>query len=177
MKKIISLLAILFLASCQTASKNIGAKAHSKILNNEGKKIGEAFYTQGSHGVLIEVKVEKLPAGKRGMHFHEVGTCKDHQTFQMAKGHIMPTNKPHGYFHPKGPHEGNLPNLIVAKNGTAHVEIYSDLISLYGENGKAALLDENGSTLIIHANEDDHLTQPIGNAGARIACGVVEKKV
>lgn len=148
--------------------------AQSDIINNQGQTIGHATYTQGTEGVLIEVKVKDLPPGKHGMHFHEVGTCEDHAHFKLAKGHIMPTGKPHGYLNENGPHEGNLPNLIVTQDGTAHVELYSELVSLYGRDRQPALLDEDGSTLMIHINADDHTTQPIGGAGARIACGVIK---
>lgn len=174
MKKIIySALAILLGYNVSFASTHIGEKAHSIIINNDGAQIGKAIYTQGNEGVLIEIEVKDLPAGKHGMHFHEVGTCEDHDHFKLTKGHIMPTGKPHGYFNDKGPHEGNLPNLIVHQDGVAHVELYSQMISLKGHNKKPALLDDNGSTLIIHANQDDHKSQPIGNSGARVACGLV----
>jgi len=88
--------------------------------------------------------------------------------FKTAEGHIDPDKKPHGFLNLKGPHEGNLPNLIVGSDGTAEVELYSQLVSFKG--GKAALFDEDGSSLIIHTNPDDHDTQPIGGAGGRVAC-------
>lgn len=176
MKKLLTLTAISLLTITGTAQaeSHIGGQAHSNLINNAGEKIGMAHYTQGNKGVLIDIQVKDLPEGKHGMHFHEVGTCEDHDHFKMAKGHIMPTGKPHGYLHPEGPHEGNLPNLVVHKDGTAHVELYTELVSVNGHGDKAALLDENGSTLMIHINEDDHKTQPIGGSGARIACGVIE---
>ena len=149
-------------------------KAQSFIINNQGNRIGQAEYTQGSAGVLIEIQVTGLPPGKHGMHFHKVGNCDDVAGFKNAKGHIMPTGKPHGYLHPEGPHEGNLPNLIVGQDGTAHVELYTELVSLHSESNQPALLDSDGSSLIIHINEDDHKTQPIGGAGARIGCGVIQ---
>ncbi|KZN61850.1 hypothetical protein N473_21930 [Pseudoalteromonas luteoviolacea CPMOR-1] len=155
------------------ATYQIGEVAHSKIINNQGEQIGTAHYTQGNEGVVIEIIAQKLPAGKHGMHFHEVGTCVDQHHFKKAKGHIMPSGKPHGYYHPGGPHEGNLPNLIVRKDGTVHVELYTELVSISGRGNKPALLDDNGSVLMIHANEDDHLTQPIGGSGSRIGCGIV----
>lgn len=157
----------------------IGQKAYSDIIDNAGENIGVAQYTQGAEGVLIEITAEGLPAGKHGMHFHEVGTCADHDHFKMAKGHIMPTGKPHGFLNKDGgPHEGNLPNLIVHEDGSVHVELYSKMVSLNGRKGEwgdqPALLDDDGSVLMVHINEDDHKTQPIGGAGARIACGVVK---
>ncbi len=173
MKNIMFSLPIIALALSANAASEIGEKAVSKIIDNKGKEIGVAHYTQGNEGVLIEIKISGLKPGKHGMHFHEVGTCEDHDHFQMAKGHIMPTGKPHGYLHPEGPHEGNLPNLIVPKNGSVSVELYTDLISISGRGDKPSLLDDDGSVLMIHAKPDDHLSQPIGGSGERIACGVV----
>ncbi len=175
MKKQILTVVCTILASLHIAyaSSETEEKAYSSIINNQGKEIGRAHYTQGTEGVLMEIRLKGLPPGKHGMHFHAVGTCEDHDQFKMAKGHIMPTGKPHGYLHPEGPHEGNLPNLIVAEDGSAHVELYTDLVSVKGRGGKPALLDEDGSVLMIHIKEDDHKTQPIGGSGARIACGVI----
>lgn len=152
-----------------------GAYAQVEIVNNAGVSIGELKLRQGSTGVLLEVKVSGLTPGKHGMHFHTVGDCSDHKKFMTAKGHIMPSGKPHGYLNfDGGPHEGNLPNLIVHEDGTAHVELYTEMLSLKGEGGLPALYDGDGSTLIIHVNEDDHKSQPIGGSGARVACGVIK---
>lgn len=169
-----SMLVALMVSTPVFAQNNIGEQAHSTLINNQGHEIGKAIYTQANKGVLVNITLKGLPTGKHGMHFHNTGSCADQTQFKMAKGHIMPTNKPHGYLHPKGPHEGNLPNLIVHNDGTAKVEIYTELVSLKGQKGKPALLDKDGSTLIIHQHPDDHKTQPIGGAGARIACGVIQ---
>ncbi|MEM7680204.1 MAG: superoxide dismutase family protein [Pseudomonadota bacterium] len=147
------------------------ASAHAHVLNNKGEEIGHADFKEATGGVLMHVTVEGLPPGLHGMHFHEVGDCSDHEHFKEAGGHIE-HEKPHGYLHPNGPHAGNLPNLIVHEDGTAKVELYTNLVSMQG--GEHALLDEDGSTLMIHVNEDDHVTQPIGGSGERIACGVIE---
>lgn len=170
------LAALLAVTQLACATTHIGETASATIINNQGKSVGHAHFTQGNHGVLIEIKVQGLPAGKHGMHFHEVGSCGDLEKFKQAKGHIMPTGKPHGYLHPEGPHEGNLPNLIVSADGSAHVELYSSLVSISGHGDAPALLDDNGSTLMIHTNVDDHKTQPIGGSGARIGCGLITAK-
>ncbi|MEM7650879.1 MAG: superoxide dismutase family protein [Pseudomonadota bacterium] len=149
------------------------ADAHAHIINNDGEEIGHAHISKATDGVLIHIKLAGLPAGKRGMHFHEVGDCSDHDHFKAAGAHIE-HEKPHGFLHPEGPHAGNLPNLIVHEDGTAELELYSNLVSINGET--FPLLDEDGSTLMIHENVDDHLTQPIGGSGARIACGVIRTK-
>lgn len=150
----------------------ITARATTMIINNDGDAIGSATFLQGPRGVLMTLQVSDLPPGKHGMHFHSVGSCTPLDSFADASGHIMPTMLPHGFFHPDGPHEGNLPNLIVREDGTAEVEIYTNLVML--DQGDAAVLDEDGSTLMIHINEDDHFTQPIGGSGPRIGCGVIE---
>lgn len=141
----------------------------------QGQKIGDLMLKQATKGVLLRVTVSGLKPGIHGMHFHEKGVCNHTHKFLDAKGHISPENKPHGFLHPEGPHAGNLPNLIVSLAGTAEVELYTELVSIYGSNNKPALLDQDGSTLIIHANEDDHITQPIGGSGDRIACSVIKK--
>lgn len=143
------------------------------IINNDGAVIGSVDVKQGAQGVVIDIDAHDLPPGKHGMHFHKVGDCSDHTAFKTAGGHIMPSGKPHGFLNPKGPHEGNLPNLIVRDDGTVQVELYSDMVTM--DHGPAALLDDDGSALIIHTNEDDHMSQPIGGSGARIACVAFKK--
>lgn len=148
--------------------------ANIKLINNTGKEIGYVYLKQGTEGVVMRIHANHLSPGVHGMHFHKVGDCSDHRHFYTAKGHIMPTGKPHGLLHPQGPHAGNLPNIIVHEDGSVDVELYTELVSLSGQKGKPALLDSDGSTLIIHEYEDDHFSQPIGGSGGRIACGVVE---
>lgn len=138
------------------------------LVNNSAQKIGQVVLIQGTQGVLVTISAQGLPPGYHGMHFHNVGDCSDTTQFMKAGGHVDPHKKPHGYLHPAGPHEGNLPNLIVPADGSVRVELYTQMVSL--DNGEAKLLDEDGSALIIHANRDDHISQPIGGAGGRIAC-------
>ncbi|WP_298918950.1 superoxide dismutase family protein [uncultured Algimonas sp.] len=159
------------LASPPAAPRDEDASA--AVIDRNGNVIGSALLYQGSDGVVMRLSVSGVAPGVHGMHFHAKGTCEDPQDgFKATGGHVMPFGKPHGYMHPDGPHAGNLPNLIVAADGTTTVELYTGLVSL--SDGPAALLDADGSTLIIHENEDDHLTQPIGGAGGRIACGVID---
>ena len=148
--------------------------AVADLINTSGEAVGKAHFYKGSNGVVMRLSVSGVAPGIHGMHFHAKGTCEDpDEGFKATGGHIMPLGKPHGYMHPDGPHAGNLPNLIVGESGRATVELYSGLVTL--DEGAAALLDEDGSTLIIHANEDDHVTQPIGGAGGRVVCGVVKR--
>ena len=146
--------------------------AEGTIIDNDGEKIGHIALWQGTKGVVINIDAQNLPPGRHGMHFHEVGDCSDTAQFKSAGGHVMAEKRPHGFFHTDGPHDGNLPNLIVNKDGGAHVELYSNMVTLDGYT--APLLDKDGSTLIVHTNPDDHHSQPIGGAGARIACAEIK---
>lgn len=141
------------------------------IINNAGKQIGTVAVEAASGGVLVTVQVSELKPGYHGMHFHEKGDCSDHAVFQASGPHVG-HEKPHGFLHPEGPHAGNLPNLIVADNGSTTVELYSTLVNLGKEPDN--LIDADGSALIIHENRDDHKTQPIGGSGARVACAVIK---
>ena len=143
--------------------------AKADILGADGAVIGEATFVQGSIGVLANIKAANLPAGKHGLHLHAMGTCDHADHFKSASGHINPDEKEHGYLNANGPDKGDLPNLIVHTDGTAEVELFLPQVDV------ADLMDEDGSSLMIHANPDDHTTQPIGGAGDRIACGVITK--
>mgnify|MGYP000737072402 CR=1 FL=1 len=152
----------------------------SKIINNAGEEIGVVNLKQGPEGVLLNVDIKDLPPGPHGFHIHSVGTCEDHDAFKMAKGHIKEDDEEHGLLNPNGPEIGDLPNLIVPENGEVKVEFYVDDLEISASEADDAddedvLLDADGSAFMIHADADDHMTQPIGGAGARIACGVIEK--
>ena len=167
-----SCLVVLGAASAQ-ANEYVG-NAKADILDQGGAKIGEASFEQGSIGVLMNVEIGKgaLPAGPHGFHLHAVGTCEHMEHFKTASGHINPDEKSHGFLNEDGPDRGDLPNLIVHEDGSANVELFLPQIDISGED--RSLLDDDGTSLMIHENPDDHTTQPIGGAGPRIACGVIE---
>lgn len=148
-------------------------QASADLINLEGKSIGNVHFIQGTEGVVIRIKISDMNPGAHAMHFHNIGDCRN-EDFKSAGPHIMPDGKPHGFFNPKGPHAGNLPNLIVHDDRSTEVEIYTSLISLDGKFS-VPLLDDDGSAIVIHQFEDDHYTQPIGGSGERIACGVIKK--
>ncbi|MFQ5755497.1 MAG: superoxide dismutase family protein [Acidiferrobacterales bacterium] len=100
-----------------------------------------------------------------------MGTCEP--DFKAAKGHINPHERKHGLLNPEGPGRRDLPNLFVAMNGSANTEFFTARVSL--KRGTAPLLNDNGYAFIIHANRDDHMSQPIGGAGGRITCGVIKE--
>ncbi|MCH8506734.1 MAG: superoxide dismutase family protein [Ectothiorhodospiraceae bacterium] len=151
-----------------------GPEAVATFLNTEGEEIGEARLTQGPNGTLITLELEGLPAGPKAIHIHSKGTCDDHDHgFQDSAGHLNPDGKKHGLMNPEGPDAGDLNNFYVHENGYAWAELFNPRASLDGAYG-ARILDDDGAALVIHENPDDHMTQPIGGAGARIDCGVFE---
>lgn len=147
--------------------------AAANIINNENVVIGQALFRQLEAGVEVSVMVHSISEGKHGIHLHEHGTCKDTESFKASGGHILHDSKPHGLDHEEGPDAGDLINLEARKDGTAFYRYMNDRISINGENDLPALLDEDRSALIIHAKADDQVSQPIGGAGERIACGEI----
>jgi Cu-Zn family superoxide dismutase len=138
-------------------------------LNNNAKGFtGRLQATEAPTGVLLTVEVQGLAPGWHGMHLHEKGDCSAGD-FTSAGGHInhATAKKLHGLLNTGGPDFGDLPNIYVAADGTGKAEAFTTLVKF------AELTDVDGSALVIHANKDDHSAQPIGGAGARVACGVI----
>lgn len=147
------------------------ARAAAEIVNPAGEVIGKAAFEQTPSGVLIRVVVSGLDPGEHGIHLHSAGACAP--DFGAAKGHINPDGKPHGLRNPDGPDNGDLPALIVGADGRAAAEFFTPRVTVSGA-AAPALLDDDGSAVVIHEHPDDHMTQPIGGAGGRVACGVVK---
>jgi Cu-Zn family superoxide dismutase len=145
--------------------------AKATLKNAEGKAVGSAALTQTPAGVLIRLSVKGLPAGERAFHIHGVGKCEP--PFASAGPHFNPGGKKHGLMAAEGHHAGDLPNLHVPAGGELTVEVLNPAVTL--EKGKAnSLFGPQGTALVIHAGKDDYKSDPAGDAGGRIACGVVE---
>lgn len=146
----------------------------TKLVNAKQQEVGEATLTQTPNGVLIRVNLKPnadgIAPGAHAIHIHEVAKCEP--PFKSAGGHFNPAKKQHGFLDEKGQHAGDLPNIYVQENTPLTVEFLVAELSL-GE-GKANLLDRDGSALVIHQDADDYHTDPAGDAGDRIACGVIE---
>jgi len=144
----------------------------ANIIGVDGDSIGTATLREAPTGVLIRVEIaeEGLEPGWHAIHLHSVGDCSDVGMFKLSKGHINFDNKEHGLLNENGPDNADLPNIHADEDGAANAEFFTTLVTVSGERG---LLDEDGSALVIHANPDDHMSQPIGGAGARVACGVI----
>jgi Cu-Zn family superoxide dismutase len=159
---------------CATAAFGQGApkSAHADIVNAQGQKIGTAKIVAAKKGVKIDVSVSQLPPGKHGIHVHAVGKCEG-ADFKTAAGHLNPETKKHGKDNPEGPHAGDLLNIEVKADGTAKATLLDAMVTL--GDGPNSLFHDGGTALVIHEKEDDYKTDPTGNSGARIACGVIEK--
>ncbi|MGN2273591.1 superoxide dismutase family protein [Priestia megaterium] len=143
------------------------------LTNTSGKKVGEATLTEAKNGVQIKLTAQGLSPGRHGFHIHEIGKCEV-PDFKTAGAHFNPFKREHGFKNTKGPHAGDLLNLEVAPNGKVDTEIFASLVTL--QEGKPnSLLDMDGSALVIHDKVDDYTTDPSGNSGDRIICGVVTK--
>jgi Cu-Zn family superoxide dismutase len=167
-------LLILPLLLCATAAfgQGMAQSAHADIMNAQGQKIGTAALVQSHGGVRIDLDVTQLPPGVHGIHVHAVGKCEG-PDFKTAGGHFNPEMKKHGKDNPDGPHAGDLMNFTVAANGSAKTSLVAPNVTLSG--GTNSLFHEGGSAIVIHEKEDDYKTDPSGNSGARIACGVIQK--
>jgi len=170
MKK--TLLSLALLAVLPMAPVNAAEQASATLVNAEGAEIGVAHLVQAPTGVLIHVKVSGLAPGKHGLHLHSLGVCEGNEGFKTAKGHVGGAEGAHGLLNPAGPEPGDIPNIFVGADGNGQMEAFTSLVSLKGD--KNNLLDADGSTFIIHENPDDHITQPIGGAGGRVACGIIK---
>jgi len=145
--------------------------AQAMIVSSDGQTIGEAIlFAEGQH-MRLQVDVRGLTEGVLGMHLHTTGLCQGPE-FLSAGGHLNPDNREHGIHNPQGSHLGDLPNLVVSADGTA-----SATISLPGSPAELEpiLFDTDGTSIVIHAEADDLVTDPTGNSGPRIACGVLER--
>ena len=163
---------VLFCAALQSASAQ--KSAHAQISDGQGAKIGDAKITATGQGVKFVVKVSNLTPGEHGIHIHTVGKCEG-PAFTTAGGHFNPTSAHHGTNNATAPHPhlGDLPNLVVGSDGTGTLTFVAAGATL--ADGANSLFHDGGTSLVIHAKADDLMSDPSGNSGDRIACGVIEK--
>jgi Cu-Zn family superoxide dismutase len=166
-------LASLLLTGCAGLNVPAPQTARAELRNARGVVAGTATLTQVGSALRVILEVQELPPGVKAVHVHAVGTCEG-PTFTSSGAHFNPHGKEHGVLnYPRGPHAGDLPNLTVGPDGKGRLESTSELLSLNA--GPGSVFDGDGSSIILHAAPDDFRTDPSGNAGARIACGVIER--
>jgi superoxide dismutase, Cu-Zn family len=171
MKKLLLVSGVLTLFICCVAVQ-AAMKAKADLLDGKGAPVGTAVLTEKAKGVEIDLKVSGLTPGLHGFHIHNVGRCEA-PDFASAGPHFNPEVKQHGWDNPQGHHLGDLQNLNVGPDGKAQVRVLIPGVTL-GE-GPNSLFHEGGTALVIHAKPDDGKTDPSGNSGSRIACGVINR--
>lgn len=142
-----------------------GEDARVDFVGTDGEPTGEAVVTGGPNGLLIRIDLEDLEHGFHGAHLHMVGDCSDYDAgFKASGSHVNPTGNEHGLMNEAGYELADLPNVYVHHNGHARAELFAAGLMLED------VMDEDGFAIVVHQNPDDHMTQPIGGAGPRLAC-------
>lgn len=172
-----------FLALAVVIYENqLGLKASAKekhdqklvvsLIDGKGEELGQAMLTETAKGVRIALEAEGLNPGIHAIHFHETGNCTP-PDFMSAGGHFNPEHKQHGLKNSLGPHAGDMSNIFADSHGRVKTVIFNPHVTLE-EGKKNSLRDADGSSLIIHEFGDDLQTDPNGNAGSRVLCGVIK---
>jgi superoxide dismutase, Cu-Zn family len=151
------------------AAPGTNGTATVAMRDRAGRDLGTLTVREEAQGVRVEGHLHGLPPGTRAIHFHNTGACEP--PFETAGPHFNPAGRQHGLQNPEGPHAGDMENITVANDSSVQVNVPTPPVAaLRGENG---MLTGDGTSIVIHAGPDDHRTDPSGNSGDRIACGVL----
>jgi Cu-Zn family superoxide dismutase len=146
--------------------------ARADLLDAQGKLVGQALFREDERGVWIDLRIADLPPGVHAVHIHETGECRPPE-FRSAGDHFNPFGRKHGLLHPEGPHAGDLPNVTVGEDRRARALLLAPHVTL--GPGRHSLLRPGGTSLVLHEKPDDGTSQPSGDSGGRIACGVIRR--
>ena len=145
-----------------------GGNSIVELKNGKGENVGTAKVSEakGGKGVTVKLDARSLPPGEHGIHFHQNALCEG-PDFKSAGGHLNPDGKKHGLMNPEGPHAGDMSNITVDAKGNSRFSVTDERVTMEQLNA--------GTALVLHAKADDMMTDPAGNSGERIACGVIKK--
>ncbi|MGI8499302.1 MAG: superoxide dismutase family protein [Gemmatimonadaceae bacterium] len=171
--KISPLISLLVACSSAMRAGRSVAVARAELTDLTGEAVGTAELWQESSGLVhVDVSASNLNPGAHGIHIHAVGRCDGGATgFSTAGGHYNPLNKQHGLTNPAGQHAGDAPNVQIAADGRGTLSFTTDRVTL--TPGPTTVRDSVGRAIVVHAAPDDQMSQPAGNSGARVACGVI----
>ena len=165
-------IAILGVALVLPFLASTGDSARANVKNAMGETLGALTFTESKEGVRVEGRLNGLPPGIHGFHIHQVGECTT-PDFKSAGPHFNPGQKQHGDLNPLGGHAGDLANLTVSPEGSGSVNMLAKGATI--KAGPQSLMQPGGTSVVIHTSADDRKSDPSGNSGERIACGVIEQ--
>lgn len=165
-------LAVGFAIALSTAQAfAVGAKGSSELKTLDGKDAGTIRLIETTAGVLLKIKLKGLPSGPHALQIHETGKCDG--DFSSAGAIYNPLGAKHGYLNDEGPMVGDLPNIYVGESGEVEADVLSPFVTLNKE-AEETIFDKDGTAFVIFEKADDYITEPEGNTGSRIACGVIQ---